>query len=150
MADSATQPGDNISTLTNNLNFIDAAGAPVQSVAGKTGTVTLVKGDVGLGNVDNTSDANKPVSTAQQTALNLKANLASPALTGIPTAPTAAQATNTTQVATTAFVQSNLTASLLRAALGIPEYASDSLATAGGLAAGDVYYNTLSSKYTTV
>ena len=28
-------------------------------------TVTLVKGDVGLGNVDNTSDADKPVSTAQ-------------------------------------------------------------------------------------
>lgn len=32
----------------------------------------LVKGDVGLGNVDNTSDANKPVSTATQTALNEK------------------------------------------------------------------------------
>lgn len=32
----------------------------------------IVKGDVGLGNVDNTSDANKPVSTAQQTALDLK------------------------------------------------------------------------------
>jgi hypothetical protein len=34
-----------------------------------------------LGNVDNTSDANKPVSTAQQTALNLKANSANPTLT---------------------------------------------------------------------
>lgn len=150
LADSAVQPADNISTLTNNLNFIDAAGAPVQSVAGKTGTVSLVKGDVGLGNVDNTSDANKPVSTAQQTALDLKAPLASPALTGIPTAPTAAQATNTTQVATTAFVQSNLTASLLRAALGIPEFATSGLASAGGLAAGDVYFNTTSSTYTTV
>lgn len=32
------------------------------------------KADVGLGNVDNTSDANKPVSTAQQTALNAKAD----------------------------------------------------------------------------
>jgi hypothetical protein len=30
---------------------------------------------VGLGNVDNTSDASKPVSTATQTALNLKANI---------------------------------------------------------------------------
>jgi hypothetical protein len=52
-----------------------AAGAQVNtvtSVAGKTGAVTLVKGDVGLGNVDNTSDANKPVSTATQTALNAK------------------------------------------------------------------------------
>lgn len=51
-----------------------AAAAPVQSVAGRTGAVTLANGDVGLGNVDNTSDANKPVSTAQQTALNGKAN----------------------------------------------------------------------------
>lgn len=33
---------------------------------------TLDKAAVGLGNVDNTSDANKPVSTAQQTALNSK------------------------------------------------------------------------------
>ena len=46
----------------------------VASVAGKTGAVTLAKGDVGLGNVDNTSDENKPVSTATQTALNGKAN----------------------------------------------------------------------------
>jgi len=35
---------------------------------------TLNKTAVGLGNVDNTSDANKPVSTAQQTALDLKTN----------------------------------------------------------------------------
>ena len=46
--------------------------APVTSVAGKTGVVTLAKGDVGLGNVDNTTDLNKPISTATQTALNLK------------------------------------------------------------------------------
>lgn len=37
---------------------------------------------LGLSSVDNTSDAGKPVSTAQQTALNLKANLASPTFTG--------------------------------------------------------------------
>ena len=46
----------------------------VISVAGKSGTVTLVKADVGLSNVDNTSDVNKPVSTAQATAIGLKAN----------------------------------------------------------------------------
>jgi hypothetical protein len=51
-----------------------SAAAPVQSVAGKTGTVTLAKGDVGLANVDNTSDANKPVSTAQATAIAAKAD----------------------------------------------------------------------------
>ncbi len=72
-----------------------------------TGTVSGVTAThVGLGNVDNTSDANKPVSTATQTALDLKATLASPALTGIPTAPTAISSTNTTQVATTAYVKS--------------------------------------------
>ena len=37
---------------------------------------------VGLGNVDNTSDANKPISIATQTALDLKAPLASPTFTG--------------------------------------------------------------------
>ena len=68
-------------------------------------SLTLVKADVGLGNVTNTSDVNKPVSTAQQTALNLKADLASPALSGVPTAPTAATSNNSTQLATTAFVQ---------------------------------------------
>ena len=63
----------------------------------------IVKGDVGLGNVDNTSDASKPVSTAQQTALDLKANLASPALTGNPTAPTQSAGNNSTRLATTAY-----------------------------------------------
>ena len=42
----------------------------VNSVAGKTGDVSLAKSDVSLGNVDNTSDVNKPVSTAQQAAIN--------------------------------------------------------------------------------
>ena len=84
--------------------YVYITSGAVDSVAGKTGVVTLVKGDVGLGNVDNTSDANKPVSTAQQTAINLKANLVSPALTGTPTAPTATAGTNTTQLATTEFV----------------------------------------------
>jgi hypothetical protein len=37
---------------------------------------------VGLGNVNNTADTAKPVSTAQQTALNLKENLESPNFTG--------------------------------------------------------------------
>jgi hypothetical protein len=71
--------------------------------------------NLGLNNVNNTSDANKPVSTAQAAAdalvasnaaaaTALKANIASPALTGVPTAPTAAALTNTTQLATTAFV----------------------------------------------
>ena len=48
-----------------------------------TGTVSGVTATmVGLGSVNNTADTAKPVSTAQQTALDLKANLASPTFTG--------------------------------------------------------------------
>jgi len=98
----------------------------VTTVAGRTGQVTLTKSDVGLSSVDNTSDTAKPVSAAAQVALNgkassvhshviadvsglqtsldVKAPLASPALTGTPTAPTQAQGNNSTRLATTAYV----------------------------------------------
>jgi hypothetical protein len=103
----------------------------------------IVKADVGLSDVDNTSDVNKPVSTAQAAADTAVANaaasalashesdttnvhgiadtaalvttsgsqtllsktLTSPVMTGTPTAPTAANGTDTTQIATTEFVQ---------------------------------------------
>jgi hypothetical protein len=46
-----------------------------------TGTVSgITKDMVGLANADNTTDANKPVSTATQTALDLKLNLAEPSV----------------------------------------------------------------------
>lgn len=48
------------------------AQSPVQSVNSNIGVVVLTKTDIGLSNVDNTSDANKPVSTATQTALDGK------------------------------------------------------------------------------
>ena len=54
------------------LSDIAGSVAGVTSVNTRTGTVTLDKSDVGLGNVDNTSDADKPISTATQTALNAK------------------------------------------------------------------------------
>ena len=47
----------------------------VVSVNGQVGTVVLAKADVGLGNIDNTSDLNKPISTAAQSALTAKADL---------------------------------------------------------------------------
>ena len=59
-----------------------AAGTTSQYRRGDKTWATLDKAAVGLSSVDNTSDASKPVSTAQQNALNLKANLASPAFTG--------------------------------------------------------------------
>jgi hypothetical protein len=45
------------------------------------------KAQVGLGNVDNTADLNKPVSAAQQSAIDLKAPMANPVFTGTVTAP---------------------------------------------------------------
>ena len=47
----------------------------VLSVANRTGNVVLTKEDVGLNNVDNTSDINKPVSTQTQNELNKKQNI---------------------------------------------------------------------------
>lgn len=65
----------------------------VTSVAGRTGAVTLSKTDVGLGNVTNESKATMFTNAA---------------LTGTPTAPTAAKGTNTTQIASTAYVTTAL------------------------------------------
>ena len=105
---------DGATLSTAELNFVDGVTSAIQTqIDAKaplasptfTGTVTiptgasitaptgLVKGDVGLGNVDNTSDASKPVSTATQTALDLKAPLASPTFTGTVTIPTGASIT---------------------------------------------------------
>ncbi|WP_158728213.1 MULTISPECIES: DUF5050 domain-containing protein [unclassified Flavobacterium] len=84
-----------------------ATGTTAQYLRGDKTWQALDKTAVGLANVDNTSDLNKPVSTATQAAFNLKANLVSPNLTGVPTAPTATVGTNTTQIATTAFVLAN-------------------------------------------
>ena len=84
---------------------IDGNGPPANLNA------TQVKAILELDAVNNTSDAAKPVSIAQAVAIadagTSKAPLASPALTGTPTAPTATLGTNTTQIATTAFVIAN-------------------------------------------
>jgi lysophospholipase L1-like esterase len=48
----------------------------ITSVNGQMGVVVLGKGDIGLANVDNTSDAAKPISTATATALNDRVTLA--------------------------------------------------------------------------
>ena len=137
--------GTNPTTLSG-YGITDAA--PIASPT-FTGTVSgITKTMVGLGSVDNTADTAKPVSTAQQTALDLKANiasptftgtvtipagasisgfapLASPTFTGTPTLPTGTIATtqaadnSTTAVATTAFVT---TADNLKAPLASPTF----------------------------
>lgn len=80
------------STLENWKELATPTGA-VTSVAGRTGAVTLTKADVGLSNVVNESKATMFTSAA---------------LTGTPTAPTAAKATNTTQIASTEYVMTAL------------------------------------------
>lgn len=64
---------------------VEALKAPLASPA-FTGTPTgISKTHVGLGLVDNTADSSKPISSAQQAALDAKAPLANPAFTGAPT-----------------------------------------------------------------
>jgi hypothetical protein len=60
LADSATQPGDNVSTLTNDAGYITSAGAPVQSVNSQTGAVVLDADDI-----DDTSTTNKFATAAE-------------------------------------------------------------------------------------
>ncbi len=81
---------DSITTIAPSQNAVFDALVLKANLASPTftGTVSGVTSTmVGLGNVDNTSDVNKPVSTAQQTALNLKSNIASPTFTGTVTSP---------------------------------------------------------------
>jgi hypothetical protein len=64
-----------VTGLVSALNAKEAtitAGTTFQYYRGDKTWQTLDKNAVGLNNVDNTSDANKPISTATQTALDLK------------------------------------------------------------------------------
>jgi len=79
-------------------------GTSTQFIAGNKTLQNFTKALVGLSNVDNTSDANKPVSSAVTTALASKANLSNPVFTGVPEAPTASSGNNSNTLATTAFV----------------------------------------------
>ena len=69
---------------------------------------TVSSGNTTLGTSQPTANNQLTRKDYVDTALALKANLASPTFTGTPIAPTAPAGTNTTQIATTAFVQSGL------------------------------------------
>ena len=80
---------DVANTITIDIDSTVATLTGTQTLTNKTLTspeintpTGITKSDVGLANVDNTTDANKPVSTATQTALDLKANLSEPTFTG--------------------------------------------------------------------
>jgi hypothetical protein len=59
------------STLGNWIELLTPA-PPVQTVNGYTGNISITKTDLGLGNVQNTSDADKVISTQTQSALDTK------------------------------------------------------------------------------
>ena len=90
------------STQIANTAFVKAAVTAL--INGAPGTLDTLKEIAAAIN----NDPN--FSTTINNALALKAPLASPALTGIPTAPTAAQGTNNTQIATTAYVRAAISA----------------------------------------
>jgi hypothetical protein len=94
----------------------------------------ITKTDVGLANVDNTTDAGKPVSTATQTALDLKANLAAPALTGDATAVNLTISGNLTVNGTTTNINStNLVVEDKNIILADVETPTDTTADGGGI-----------------
>lgn len=76
--------GETLSSVLTDINneITNIATNRVSGVKGdsetsyRTGNVNITKANIGLGNVNNTSDADKPISTATQNALNLKENKA--------------------------------------------------------------------------
>jgi hypothetical protein len=88
---------DGVTVLASEINQLSGVTSAIQSQIDSkapianptfTGIVSgITKAMVGLGDVDNTSDASKPISTATQSALDLKADLAGPTFTGTVTLP---------------------------------------------------------------
>ena len=109
------------SSIDNNGNFTGKSASADKLATARTITLT---GDVtGSASFDGSANISISATVADnshnhvisnidnlQTTLDSKAPLASPAFTGIPTAPTAPNGTNTNQIATTAFVQNALSA----------------------------------------
>ena len=117
------------------LSVTEAKLADGAVATAKIATGAVTSGKIGTGEVATTNIADSAVTSAKiandtivdadintaaaiaqskisglTTALGLKAPLASPDLTGVPTAPTATAATNTTQIATTAYVRGEVAA----------------------------------------
>ena len=90
-------------------------------VAGGTGAANAPAALIALGLTATAEELNfvDGVTSAIQAQINTKANIASPTFTGVPAAPTAAAATNTTQLATTAFAT---TANNLKANIASPTF----------------------------
>ncbi|WP_416053763.1 tail fiber protein [Escherichia coli] len=95
------KPGTNNTQIANAAFVYAAINALINGAPGTMDTLKEIAAAIN-------NDPN--FSTTINNALALKAPLASPALTGVPTAPTAAQGTNNTQIATTAYVRAAISA----------------------------------------
>ncbi|EMV5320265.1 tail fiber protein [Escherichia coli] len=95
------EPGTNNTQIANTAFVKEAITALINGAPGTLDTLKEIAAAIN-------NDPN--FSTTINNALALKAPLASPALTGVPTAPTAAQGTNNTQIATTAYVRAAISA----------------------------------------
>ncbi|HHA1396845.1 TPA: phage tail protein, partial [Enterobacter hormaechei subsp. xiangfangensis] len=100
------------SAIQTQLNAKQPLATNLTSLAGTTATIIAKLIELGATTTVSLAELNylDGVTSAIQTQLNAKAPLASPALTGVPTAPTAAQTVNNTQIATTAFVKAAISA----------------------------------------
>lgn len=66
-----------VNLLSNDATVAALTNMVEQHIDDENNPHNVTKAQIGLGNVDNTSDADKPISTATQTALNAKLNIAS-------------------------------------------------------------------------
>lgn len=127
----------NTSDLTNDSGYITIEDVPEGSVASTTTPKMDGTAEVGSETAFARGDHRHPTDTS-------RAPLASPAFTGTPTAPTAAAGTNTTQVATTAYVQTELGSYAKKTDISSAYIYKGSVATysllpASGQTAGDVW-----------
>lgn len=129
---------DGITATTAELNILDgvtATAAELNILDGVTATAAEINVLDGITATVAELNYTDGVTSNIQTQLNAKAPLASPALTGTPTAPTAAASTDTTQIATTAFAQDAIDAK----ALGVGQTWQD---VSGSRAQNTSYQNT--------
>jgi hypothetical protein len=115
-AQAAVDAANAATSATNAANSAAGAASAVQSAAGTA--TPLIDGTAAVGistkwaheDHRHPTDTSRADAAATTSALALKAPLASPALTGTPTAPTATAGTSTTQLATTAFTAAAVSA----------------------------------------